>query len=49
MDGKLDETTQDCTLTYRRAGKKLAVVTVHRDLDGLKAEVELERAIAAPA
>jgi apoptosis-inducing factor 3 len=49
MDGKLDENTQDCTLTYRRAGKKLAVVTVHRDLDGLKAEVELERAIAAPA
>ena len=47
MDGQLDENTQDCTFTYRRAGKKLAVVTVHRDMDGLKAEVELERAIAA--
>jgi NADPH-dependent 2,4-dienoyl-CoA reductase/sulfur reductase-like enzyme/nitrite reductase/ring-hydroxylating ferredoxin subunit len=49
MHGQLDENTQDCTLTYRRAGKKLAVVTVHRDMDGLKAEVELERAIAASA
>jgi apoptosis-inducing factor 3 len=47
MDGQLGENTQDCTLTYRKAGKKLAVVTVHRDMDGLKAEVELERAIAA--
>jgi NADPH-dependent 2,4-dienoyl-CoA reductase/sulfur reductase-like enzyme/nitrite reductase/ring-hydroxylating ferredoxin subunit len=49
IDGQLNETTQDCTITYRRAGKKLAVVVVHRDLEGLKAEVELERAIAASA
>jgi apoptosis-inducing factor 3 len=47
MDGKLEGDAQDCTITYRRAGKKLAVVVVHRDIEGLKAEVEFERAIAA--
>lgn len=45
IDGKLDAATQNCTITYRRAGKKLAVAVVHRDLAGLQAEVELERAI----
>jgi apoptosis-inducing factor 3 len=49
IDGQLDAGTQDCKITYRRAGKKLAVVTVHRDIEGLKAEVEFERAIAAMA
>ena len=49
IDGKLDGGTQDCTITYRRAGRKLAVVTVHRDIEGLRAEVEFERAIAASA
>lgn len=47
IDGQLDAETQDCTITYRRAGKKLAVAVVHRDLEGLRAEVELERAFAA--
>jgi hypothetical protein len=43
IDGSLDR--RDCTITYRRAGKKLAVAVVHRDLEGLRAEVEFERAI----
>lgn len=46
IDGKLDADTRNCTITYRREGKKLAVAIVHRDLEGLRAEVEFERAIA---
>ena len=45
IDGKLDE--RDCTITYRHGDKKLAVASVQRDLDGLRAEVEFERTIAA--
>ena len=37
---------RDCTVTYRFRGKKLAVAVVHRDLEGLRAEVEFERVIA---
>lgn len=47
IDGQLDLETQDCTITYRRGGKKLAVVVVHRDLEGLREEVEFEKAIGA--
>ena len=43
LDGQLDAETRDCTITYRRGGKKLAVAVVHRDLEGLRAEVEFER------
>jgi NADPH-dependent 2,4-dienoyl-CoA reductase/sulfur reductase-like enzyme len=43
IDGSLDR--RDCTITYRRAGKKLAVAVVHRDLEGLRVEVEFERAM----
>jgi NADPH-dependent 2,4-dienoyl-CoA reductase/sulfur reductase-like enzyme/nitrite reductase/ring-hydroxylating ferredoxin subunit len=43
IKGSLDR--RDCTITYRRAGKKLAVAVVHRDLDGLRAEIEFERAM----
>ena len=43
IKGSLDK--RDCTITYRRAGKKLAVAVVHRDLQGLRAEVEFERAM----
>jgi NADPH-dependent 2,4-dienoyl-CoA reductase/sulfur reductase-like enzyme/nitrite reductase/ring-hydroxylating ferredoxin subunit len=43
IDGELG--ARDCSITYRRGGSKLAVATIHRDLDGLRAEVELERVI----
>ena len=46
LDGQLDAETRDCTITYRRGGKKLAVAVVHRDLEGLRAEVEFERTSA---
>jgi NADPH-dependent 2,4-dienoyl-CoA reductase/sulfur reductase-like enzyme len=45
VDGELDLEKQDCTITYRGGGQRLAVATVHRDLAGLRAEVEFERAI----
>ena len=45
IDGQLD--ARDCTITYRRGGRKLAVAIVHRDLEGLRAELEFEKAIAA--
>ena len=44
IDGQLD--ARDCTITYRRAGRKLAVAIIHRDLEGLRAEVEFESTIA---
>ena len=47
IDGQLDLETQDCAVSYRRGGKKLAVAVVHRDLEGLRAEVEFEKAIGA--
>jgi len=43
IDGQLDAAAQNCTITYRRGGTKLAVAVVHRDLAGLRAEVEFER------
>jgi NADPH-dependent 2,4-dienoyl-CoA reductase/sulfur reductase-like enzyme/nitrite reductase/ring-hydroxylating ferredoxin subunit len=42
--GRLEE---DCTVVYRRAGQKLAVAVVHRDLEGLHAELEFEGVITA--
>ncbi|MPZ45877.1 MAG: Rieske 2Fe-2S domain-containing protein [Betaproteobacteria bacterium] len=44
IDGQLD--AQDCTIEFRSEGKKLAVAVIHRDLEGLRAEVEFERSIA---
>lgn len=44
IDGQLK--ARDCTITYRSGGRKLAVATIHRDLEGLRAEVEFERTIA---
>jgi NADPH-dependent 2,4-dienoyl-CoA reductase/sulfur reductase-like enzyme len=43
IDGQLDADKHDCTITYRRSGKTLAVALVHRDLEGLRAEVGFER------
>jgi NADPH-dependent 2,4-dienoyl-CoA reductase/sulfur reductase-like enzyme/nitrite reductase/ring-hydroxylating ferredoxin subunit len=48
LEGRLDAETQDCTITYRRGGRTLAVATVHRDLAGLRAESELESTEAPP-
>jgi NADPH-dependent 2,4-dienoyl-CoA reductase/sulfur reductase-like enzyme/nitrite reductase/ring-hydroxylating ferredoxin subunit len=44
IDGSLN--ARDCTITYRLGGRKLAMAVVHRDLDGLRAEVEFEKTIA---
>jgi len=44
IDGSLE--ARDCTISYWHARKKLAVAVVHRDLEGLRAEVEFEKAIA---
>jgi apoptosis-inducing factor 3 len=38
---------KDCLLRLKRGGKTLAVASIYRDLDSLKAEVELEEVIAA--
>jgi apoptosis-inducing factor 3 len=43
--GRLDATERDCRVTFSRAGKKLAVALVHRDLEGLRQEVEFETII----
>lgn len=45
IDGDLE--ARDCSITYSRGGKELAVAVIHRDLAGLRAEVEFERRIAA--
>ena len=47
LDGRLEAGMGGCTITYRRDGRKLAVAAVHRDREGLRAEVEFERALAA--
>ncbi len=40
---------RDCTITYRQGGRTLAMAIVQRNLDGLRAEVEFERRMAADA
>ena len=47
IDGSL--AARDCKLSYSRGGKRLAVAVVHRDLEGLRCEVEFERQIAESA
>ncbi|WP_244481926.1 NAD(P)/FAD-dependent oxidoreductase, partial [Bradyrhizobium pachyrhizi] len=37
---------RDCVLRYKRGGHVLAVASIYRDLDSLKAEVAMERAAA---
>jgi NADPH-dependent 2,4-dienoyl-CoA reductase/sulfur reductase-like enzyme/nitrite reductase/ring-hydroxylating ferredoxin subunit len=41
IDGKIE--AQDCRVTYRRGGRTLAVVTIGRDAENLRAERELEQ------
>ena len=43
IEGQLDAEKHDCTITYCRGGKKLAVALVRRDLEGLRAEIEFEK------
>jgi NADPH-dependent 2,4-dienoyl-CoA reductase/sulfur reductase-like enzyme len=45
IDGRLE--AQDCTLSYWLGSRRLAVVTIGRDGEGLRAELELERSMAA--
>ena len=47
FDGTLE--ARDCTISYWRGGRKLAVAVVHRDLEGLRSEIEFERELAAAA
>jgi NADPH-dependent 2,4-dienoyl-CoA reductase/sulfur reductase-like enzyme/nitrite reductase/ring-hydroxylating ferredoxin subunit len=44
IDGRVD--ARNCSVTYRRNGRQLAVATISRDLDNLRAELQLERIIA---
>ncbi len=44
IDGDLEN--RDCTISYSRGGKQLAVAVIHRDLAGLRAEVAFEQIIA---
>jgi apoptosis-inducing factor 3 len=39
---------RDCTVTYLRGGKRLAIATVQRDLQNLQAELAFEAATAGP-
>jgi NADPH-dependent 2,4-dienoyl-CoA reductase/sulfur reductase-like enzyme/nitrite reductase/ring-hydroxylating ferredoxin subunit len=43
IDGQIE--ARNCSITYRRGDRKLAVATINRDLDNLRAEVEFERTI----
>jgi len=45
IDGRVE--AKDCTVTYLRAGRKLAVVTIGRDRAGLEAEIQLEELMSA--
>ncbi len=45
ITGRID--AMDCRLEYFRRGRKLAVATIFRDLDNLRAEVEFEESIGA--
>jgi NADPH-dependent 2,4-dienoyl-CoA reductase/sulfur reductase-like enzyme/nitrite reductase/ring-hydroxylating ferredoxin subunit len=44
IDGDLER--RDCAIRYERGGRVLAVATMSRDLESLRAELELEREVA---
>jgi NADPH-dependent 2,4-dienoyl-CoA reductase/sulfur reductase-like enzyme len=41
VDGSPD--AHDCTVSYLRANRRLAVATIYRDRESLQAELEMER------
>ena len=43
IDGRL--AARDCTVTYKRSGRVLAIATIGRDRSSLEAEVTMERRI----
>jgi apoptosis-inducing factor 3 len=45
IEGSLDE--RDCTISYLHHGRRLAAAFVHRDLEGLRTEIELAKAMMA--
>lgn len=45
IEGDLEQ--RDCRVTYSSGERKQAVAVVHRDLEGLRAEVKFERTLAA--
>lgn len=44
IDGSIKD--RDCLLKYRKGGRVLAVASIYRDLESLKAELEMERSRA---
>jgi NADPH-dependent 2,4-dienoyl-CoA reductase/sulfur reductase-like enzyme len=44
IDGNIG--ARDCVLRYRRNGRVLAVASIYRDLDSLRAELAIERSTA---
>ena len=44
IDGSIKN--RDCLLKYRKDGRVLAVASIYRDLDNLKAELDMERSRA---
>jgi apoptosis-inducing factor 3 len=47
IDG--DIASRDCLLRYKRNGRVLAVASIYRDVESLKAEVMMERGVMQPA
>ena len=45
IDGSVAD--RDCLLRYSHQGRVLAVSSIYRDIDHLKAEVAMERAVTA--
>jgi hypothetical protein len=41
IDGTLE--SRDCSVTYMRGGRRLAVATISRDRESLQAELAMER------
>jgi NADPH-dependent 2,4-dienoyl-CoA reductase/sulfur reductase-like enzyme/nitrite reductase/ring-hydroxylating ferredoxin subunit len=43
IQGRLTSAVRDCAITYQLEGRKVAAAFVHRDVEALRTEVELER------